>query len=218
MTTFRELRDFELAQLSEAQLLTYVRRAAAADRRDAVTLATQVLAFGRIDGIRARVRAKLPSHLVDDVTHDVLLAAITSDFDGSTAREFGAWLRVITDRRIADFYRGRQGRQLEHDRQGAAVDHVDQPGAVRDAQEEPGYARIEVDALVEAVLARRSALHRRIVELYVLEGCSASEIAQATGANAANVYKIAERFRTDLRAELQAGPAPIADDRDPEAA
>ena len=96
-------------------------------------LAAQVLVFGRIDAVRARVRLKVPASHVDDVTDDVLLTAITSSFDGSTEGEFGAWLRVITNRRIADFHRRREARQLAIDKERTDVesDHQEESGMRR---------------------------------------------------------------------------------------
>ena len=69
-----------------------------------------MLVFGHMDNIRRRMAMRLPGHAVDDVASDVVVRAIASAFDGTSAGEFHSWLSTICRRAIADFYRSRARR------------------------------------------------------------------------------------------------------------
>ena len=209
MTDFRELSDHEIDALSDARLLAYIAAAREAGKADTAALhAVRHLVFRHMDSVSARVRRKVPAHLVEDVAAEALIEAIASVFGGATIKEFHKWLNVIVQRTIADFYRGPRGRQLELDRSAPAPRDGDD--LVPEAGEEGGYGEAEVGQLVDAVLAARSPEHRRVIDMLVWGGYSAREAAAETGLSEDNCYQIVRRFRVDLRAALdgdtEAGP------------
>ena len=209
MTDFRELSDHEIDALSDDRLVRYI--AAARSAGSAETAAMQGvrhLVFRHMDSVSARVRRKVPAHLVEDVAAEALIEAMTSVFSGATIKEFHGWLNVIVQRTIANFYRGPRGRQLELDRRAEARRSPE--GDEDEVGVEAGYGEAEVQQLVDAVMASRSAVHRQAVEMLVWGGYSAREAAGATGLSEDNCYQIVRRFRVDLRAALdgdtEAGP------------
>jgi RNA polymerase sigma-70 factor (ECF subfamily) len=55
-----------------------------------------------------RVRYRIPESDVEDVTQEVFITALRSlkSFKGNA--QFGTWLRTLTNRRVADFYRNKE--------------------------------------------------------------------------------------------------------------
>ena len=183
---FRPLGEAGLTRLDDDALIAYVRSARRAGHPSADD-ALAVLAFGHWHNVSRRVALKVPPSAVEDVTSDVLVSALSSAFDGVSQGEFSVWLRTITARRIADFHRRR-----------AAV-----TVPLEDVEvEAPDAGVVVVSDAVDRVLARLSDEHRRVVELFVLEGRAAGEV---DGIGAANVHQIASRFRRALREELDTG-------------
>ncbi len=56
-----------------------------------------------------RVRYLVPDEDVEDVTQNVFISTIHSIKGFRGASQFGTWLRTITNRQIADYYRKRHG-------------------------------------------------------------------------------------------------------------
>lgn len=157
-------------------------------------LALAILAFGHWDNVERRVRMKVPSADVEDLTGDVIADAIASAFDGRSVGEFRSWLNTITRRAIADYYRRGPGR----------IKYGDEPAAEPVAPSEAGA--VELTDAVERVLAALRADHRRVVELAVFEDRPAADAArEVEGITAANVHQIVSRFKRSLRGELEAG-------------
>ena len=205
MTDFRELSDHEIDALSDARLLAYIAAARAAGKADTAALhGVRHMIFRHMDSVSARVRRKVPAHLVEDLAAEALIEAIASVFSGATIKEFHRWLNVIVQRTIADFYRGPRGRQLELDREGDARRVVDASGEelVHEAGEEGGYGEAEVQQIVDGLMAGRPEPHRQVIEMLVWGGHSAREAAEATGLSEDNCYQVVRRFRVDLRAAL----------------
>jgi RNA polymerase sigma factor (sigma-70 family) len=202
---FRELSDFEIDRLDDARLLAYIRAAREADPA-AATNGTRHLIFRHMPSVVARVRRKVPPHLADDVAHDALVEALSAAFAGTTPGEFHKWLNVIVSRSVADFYRGPRGRQLRLDREAAPQLAGELPPQA--SGEEGGYGEAEVQQLIDSLMAARSELHRRVVDMLVWGGYSAREAAEATGLGEDNCYQIVRRFRVELRAALDTEAAP----------
>jgi RNA polymerase sigma factor (sigma-70 family) len=183
-----------VAWLSDEELLARV-RAPGPERARALEL----LVARYVGAVRARLRMRVPDHLVEDMTHDVLVEAIEAALAGRRIESFRAWLdRVVANTR-AEYYRGKEYRRLVRDREAAALEDPRERGA------EAEYGEVELRQLIQQLLVRRSPAHRAVIEGYVLGDLSADEVARASGESAANVYKIAQRFRDDLRAALAGG-------------
>ena len=203
MPSFQPKPDHELDRLDDDALIAYIRAARDAGHRAAAGHALGVLVFGHWRNVERRVRLKVPPAHVEDVTEEIVLSAIQSAFDGTSVGEFVAWLKTITQRRIADFHR----RAETSPKLVALVADPDE--AVRTP--EPAVASeegaVEVQDAVDRVLTRLSEPHRRVVEAIVTEGLTASEAARAVaGMTEDNAHQIVSRFRRALRREL--------DDRD----
>ena len=201
MPRFEPKPDRELDHLDDEALIAYARAARDAGDYAAGARAIAVLVYGHWSNVERRVRMKVPREHVEDVTADIVASAIPSAFDGTSVGEFRAWLTTITKRRIADHHR----RAEKTPPTVPLVSDPDDAGA-RDpaAASEEGLA--ETQDAVERVLAGLSDAHRRVVELVVFEGCTASQAAQAVpGMREDNVHQIVSRFRRALRRALQDG-------------
>ncbi len=163
--------------------------------------------------INARLRGKLPHDEADDQTQEVFLALFDAVLvKGQAIDRVGPWLSAVASRKIADFHRGRGGRHLAASRAAVQLDD-DHPGApARELPDDGEHGRLEAELVVAQLIARRSDAHQAIVRLYVLEGRSAKDASGATGESENNVYKVAQRFRDDLRAALR-GEDPSTEDR-----
>ena len=200
---FTYLPGHQLGRRSDAQLLAYMRDAHAADAQRAVADAFDQLLF-RHEKRVAYLLHKLPADRVPDLLQEVFLEAFAAIVDGKRIDNFSAWTARVAHNTVADFWRGKEGRQLKTDRSAASDDDADGRRADRGEPTDDGdFGAAEVHQLVDHLLARRSPAHREIIELYVIQGRSAGEVAKATGESADNVYQVAKRFRDDLRRLLR---------------
>lgn len=206
MPFFRHLSDLELQHLSDDELIARVRVARDDGELEAAKLALSVLVFGHMDAVARRVALKLPPQDVDHVASSAMISAITSAFNGQSAGEFHSWLHTIVDRRIADHYRRGRVTQVP-----LADEHVGDEaiwGQLPGVEDETGA--VEVQSLVDGLLAELAPAHREAVELAVFDQLSAADVSRQVAArfpeakmSADNVYKIAQRFRDRLRAQLE---------------
>ncbi|HEY3019715.1 MAG TPA: hypothetical protein VGJ32_05960 [Solirubrobacteraceae bacterium] len=196
---FRRLNQHELAARTDDELIAYMRAAREAGATDAARLSLQILVFGYWDIVESRVSQKLPAHAVEDVTGDVIADAIRSSFAGESIGEFRSWLQTILKRRVADFYRARE-REVDQ----TPLERCDDEGrgAGPAVADDAGY--VEVQMILEGLLAELRDEHRRVVEIIVFEDRSAAEAcAEVPGMTPDNAYQIVRRFRTELRRRLE---------------
>jgi len=195
---FRPRPEHELDRLPDEELLAYLRDARAAGDTDAARTALQVLVFGHWSIVVARLRMKLPAHVVEDTAGDVIARAITSSFSGESVGEFKAWLNTILRRAIADFYRERS-RTIATDPLEADDEHPGPEPATSDAA---GY--VETQMVIQAALDELRQDHRRVVEIVVFEARSAADAcAEIEDMTPDNAYQIVRRFRVRLRELLE---------------
>ena len=195
---FRPRPEADLGRLSDEDLIAYLRAAHAAGATDAARTALQLLVFGYWTHVAFRLERKLPSHTVEDVTGDVIVRAIQSAFSGHSVGEFRSWLNTITDRAVADFYRTRSRRPEE-----APLEREDNEGSIEPAAPD-GRGYVEVQAVIEDLLAAMRPDHRRVTELVVFEDRPASAVAgEVEGMSTDNVYQVVSRFRSRLRELLE---------------
>jgi len=199
--SFQERSESELSDLSDEDLIDYIRTARAADVPRAGNLALAILVFAHWDNMVARARLRTPREEVEDVAGQALEGAIQSAFDGESVGQFRSWLNTIVDRRVADFHR----------KQRVSTTRIPD-GGDDEWGEEPsiGFEGDTVDArrAIEAALEELGEDHRRVVEIYVVGGGSARDAAaQVESMSEANVHQIGSRFRRRLRELLEGDEA-----------
>lgn len=207
MTDFKRLPKHHLERLSDEALVEYVAAARAAGDGAAAKEAMEILAYGWEDRIRAWAAAKVPAQDVDDVVVEAQMSITNAGFDGKVIGQFGAFVRTITQRRIADYYRvaERHGptEQIEVGRESD-----DEATHQVSVQDETGY--VDLIEVVKIVLADQSPLHQKVIRLYGpdvagFENLPAGEVKARIEADGSgdtvsvdNVAKIWSRFRLEV--------------------
>src|SRR5262245_2286096 len=159
-----------------------MRRARAAGHPSA-RRALAILVFGHWANVERRIRMKVPESHVTDLTGDVIADAIASAFNGSSVEQFVAWLRTITQRAIADFYR----------RGAGTVPPAEPPAIEPSAPSEEGA--VEVRDAVERVLATMREDHQLVVDIMVFGGGTAGDVVrEVRGVTEANAHQIVSRL------------------------
>jgi RNA polymerase sigma factor (sigma-70 family) len=190
---FRPLDEAALQRLDDDALIEYMRSARDSGHPSAA-VGLAILVYGHWQNVERRVRMKIPSAHVEDLTGDVIADAVASAFEGRSVGEFVSWLNTITQRAIADFYRRGPGRMTP------AYEPAPEPVAPSDA------GAVAVRDAIERVMATLRPEHRHVVDRVVFEDRSAAEAAgELDGMTEANVHQIVSRFRRALRGELEAG-------------
>jgi RNA polymerase sigma factor (sigma-70 family) len=201
--SFKPLPDYELEQLDDERLISYVRDARDGARLDMARRGLAILVYGYERNVKLRLRMKVPPGAVEDLAHDALVRAIGAAFDGTSVGEFRAWLNVIVDRAAVDFYRRRERRPVEQllpSEHGGDEDVWQQEPSV-----ESDAGAVEVQLVIDEVLATFNDTHRQVIQLHVFDGLTAAEVCgRIEGMSENNVAQIATRFRLRLRAQLEA--------------
>ena len=205
MAEFEELPEHRLDNLSDEQLVDYLRRAREAGRHDAMKPAVAVLVYGYWDNLVNRARLKLRSDAdAEEVAAEAIASAIVSAFDGKSVGEFRSWLHTILSRRIADWWEAKEQKLdktlLPSEHQGDEEVWGREPSV--DFEGEALFARQCVRQALEEIEA---AHHRRVIELYVFGPHSAAETAEVVGdgMTEANVHQISSRFQRRVRELLE---------------
>ena len=205
--------EHRLARLTDEELVALIRRAHADGRRALAGDGFAMLHFRHARRVRGMLRSKVPAERADELEQEVFLAAFEGVTGSGHIASFQAWLTRTTRNHIAELWRGRDGRQIKQDREAAARIGGDPDAPPRpEPATDGGYGEWETSELIGSLLAGRTALHRDIVEIYVIDGGSAEETARRTGATPDNVYQVAHRFRADLRRLLEGGRLDDNDD------
>jgi RNA polymerase sigma-70 factor (ECF subfamily) len=157
-------------------------------------------------GVNARLRALAES---SDIVQQTLLRAHEriGQFQGTSAAEFRAWLRMILARQLTDLARragqpywlGRQSLEAVLDRSSAHLDSLladEEPSPSEQAQRREQLLR-----LTEAV-ARLPEDQRMVVELHHLNGYSVAEVGRLVGRSTGSVAGLLHRGMKALRAHL----------------
>ena len=199
------LPDHELQQLSDEQLIAYIRDARDARRACRTAgAASMFLVYGYERDVKRRLSIKVPAHVVEDLAHDALVRAIAAAFDGTSVGEFRSWLHTIVDRTAVDFFRRAERRPKETILPSEHAGEDDVWGAEPAIESEAGA--VELRIIVEEVLETFNEKHRLVIELHVFGGLTAGEVCdRIDGMSEDNVAQIASRFRAKLRARLDPG-------------
>ena len=200
LTAFEELPEHHLSELSDEQLVDYLRAAREAGAHAAMKPAIGILVYGYWDVLVNRARMKLPPADVEDVASEAVFSAIASAFDGKSVGEFRSWLHTILSRRIADHLEGRKRRpqttELATEHDGSDDVWGDEP-----AEGFEGDALFASECLKQAYAEIENDGHRRVIDLHVLGPLSAADAAVEVGEgmSEANVHQIASRFQRRFR-------------------
>ena len=200
LTAFEELPEHHLSELSDEQLVDYLRAAREAGAHEAMKPAIGILVYGYWDVLVNRARMKLPPADVEDVASEAMFSAIASAFDGKSVGEFRSWLHTILSRRIADHLEGRKRRpqttELATEHDGSDDVWGDEP-----AEDFEGDALFASECLKQAYAEIENDDHRRVIDLHVLGPLSAADAAVeiGDGMSEANVHQIASRFQKRFR-------------------
>ena len=210
LAPFRDLSDLELDALSDDKLVSYLAQARSLGHIDAARRALQILVYGHMDRIEARVRWKLgrkeSQETVEKIAGEAFMSALFSMLSGASTGEFVSWLNTIVDRRIVDHLRKKR---LETD--PLAEEHLDDDvvGALPFDADMTGA--IELQMIVDELRSELDEVHRLVVDLYCLEGHPAGDTADRINNTCPdleppmtenNVHAIASRFRRKLRERL----------------
>lgn len=196
------------SKLSDEQIIENSVAARDAGHRDEFIHWVRVFVARRLPMVRGMVRLKI-SHQEDqeNVEQDILVSAMESAhrIQGSHPGEFVNWLKTIARCRIADYHeRRKRGEQHETPMEISSSDD-EEAHALEIADLEDEHGAIGVYDLVHRVLATRSEVHRRTIELR-MDGHPSREIpgilGDGAGMTPANVDQVFSRFRKELRAEL----------------
>lgn len=208
---FRRRSDLELRGLDDEDVVAYL--VAARDAGDAaeVKQALQILVYGRMDLVEAIVARSIPDHAVERVAQDAMIETMETVFEGRSVGQFVNLLKLITKRRVADFWKAKS----RHGHEDTTLDADDEDRRRRelaDPSEEVGA--VPLQAIVDDLLAQLDARHRAVVELAIFGGLSAAAVAGEVNRRfpgpgdpmtTANVDQIKSRFRKTLRDELDDG-------------
>ena len=206
LSEFEELSEHQLSELSDEQLVDYLRAAREAGAHQAMKPAIGILVYGYWDVLVNRARMKLPPADVEDVASEAIYSALASAFDGKSVGEFRSWLHTILSRRIADHLEGRKRRpqttELATEHAGSDDVWGDEP-----AEDFEGDALFASGCLKRAYEEIENDDHRRVIDLYVLGPLSAADAAAAIGAgmSEANAHQIASRFQKRFREVFDEG-------------
>jgi RNA polymerase sigma factor (sigma-70 family) len=204
--TFKELPEHQLGELTDEQLVDYLRAAREAGAGDAMKVALGVLVFGYWDVLVYRAGLKLPDADAEDVAAEAMTSAIASAFDGKSVGEFRAWLHVILSRRIADHL---EARKRKPKTEKLATEHAGDDDVWGDEpfEEFTGEAVFAADCIRRAIEEIKKPAHRRVIDLHVFGPLSAAEAAEAVGDGMSedNVHQIASRLLKRVRQLLDEG-------------
>jgi RNA polymerase sigma factor (sigma-70 family) len=199
--TFRPLPDHELHQLSDEQLIAYIRDGRTAGALAHARRGLMFLVYGYERDVKRRLSLKVPAHVVDDLAHDALVRAIAAAFDGSSVGEFRSWLHTIVDRTAVDFFRRAERRPKESILPSEHAGEEDVWGA--EPSIDSDASAVELRIVVEEVLETFNETHRSVIELHVFGALTAAEVCdRIEGMTVDNVAQITSRFRAKLRTRL----------------
>jgi RNA polymerase sigma factor (sigma-70 family) len=204
---FEELSQRHLEDLSDEQLVEYMRRAREAGRHEAMKPAVAVLVYGYWDNLVNRARLKLRNDAdAEDVAAEAVASAIVSAFDGKSVGEFRSWLHTILSRRIADWWQAKE-QKLEKTRLPSEHQGDEEVWGREPAVDFEGEALFARDCIRQALEEIEDPRHRRVIDLYVLGRNSAAETAALVGdgMTEANVHQISSRFQRRVRELLEGG-------------
>ena len=158
------------------------------------------------------VKSGLSGQEAEEIVQETIISVAKTirDFDYDPDRcSFKSWLRLLAQRRIADFFRKRSREQAvgisEADETGRtpAIERVPDANAARlDAfWEEEWHAEL-LNAAMVSVKNKVSADQFQMFDFYVLKKMPVAKVAKALGANTAQIYLAKHRITRLLKKEI----------------
>jgi RNA polymerase sigma-70 factor (ECF subfamily) len=133
----------------------------------------------------------VPESDVEDVTQEVFLAAFKSLSSFRGEAQFSTWLRTLTNRKVAEYYRKRN-------RKSEAPEEVPLLEAIK--PKEGSSSKLMEDRIaLRKALNQISDSHREVILLRFVEGLQFNEIADLTGQNLEAVKSLFRRAISALR-------------------
>lgn len=158
------------------------------------------------------VKSGLSGHEAEEVVQETVIsvAKTIQDFDYDPDRcSFKSWLRLLAQRRIADFFRKRSREQTagfsEPDETGRtpAIERVpDANAASLDAIWEEEWQTELLNAAIVRVKNQVSAEQYQIFDFYVLKKMPIEKVGEALGANTTQIYLAKHRITKLLKKEI----------------
>ena len=157
--------------------------------------------------ILARSQKNLAQEEASDIVQKTLLAAhVQQDqFRGTTAAEFGAWLKQILRRQLIDTYRQQRRLKRDIDRQVSLDARVDrsfsraQNWAVTESTASQHVSRDEEMARMAEALSILPEAQREAIVLHHLQGATLAEVARRLERSSAAVAGLLHRGLKQLR-------------------
>ena len=146
--------------------------------------------------VYSRVCYVVPSQDVDDVTQEVFIAMMKSVKKFRGDAKFSTWLRTLTNRQVANYYRRRNRGSKEDDLELSSVDYR-LTGELGDNQ-----VRIDNVIMVRQAMRHLPDHYREILLLRFAEGLRFEEIARLDGKTLEATKSLFRRAIAALRAQF----------------
>ncbi|MHB8661326.1 MAG: RNA polymerase sigma factor [Acidimicrobiales bacterium] len=131
----------------------------------------------------------------EDLLQETLLEGLRSQHTFRGESSLSTWLCAIARRRLARHYESERRSELAQS--GLKMVPAPETGGAEEA--------IDQREAVLAALGQLPVLHRQVLVLKYLDGCSVSEIASAVGKSSVQVQSLLQRARDGLRRQLEDG-------------
>ena len=144
-----------------------------------------------------RVRSRIPEVDVEDVTQEVFIAAMRSLSGFRFEAQFGTWLRTLTSRQIADYYRRRKSLENNMDLDSPEAEHSASLG------EHEEHKKLDNLIVLRQGLAEMPEHYREVILLRFADGLKFEEVADAMGQSLEATKSLYRRAITALQRQLE---------------
>lgn len=150
--------------------------------------------------VYGRVRYTIPEEDIEDVTQEVFIAVMRSlkTFRGDS--RFSTWLRTLTNRQIADYYRRRKPSESSLDPGETGLIDSGNPGT-RHHSISSG-ANLEERLMLRQALRQLPENHQEVIFLRFAEGLQFNEIAALQGQSLEAVKSLFRRAIAGLQKQI----------------
>ena len=145
-----------------------------------------------------RVRYRIPTTDVEDVTQEVFITVVKSlkGFKGNSS--FKTWLRTLTNRRVADYYRQRKEQEVQLSEPLTDMN----PGAFPGLSTEDNTESMDNQLLIRDALTALPEHYQDILLLRFAEGLKFQDIARADGRSLEATKSLFRRAMEAVRTQL----------------